>query len=92
MVWLLLKRQAQKKYLNTSLLVRVDHALVIVPIYEKGEKVFEFVGRSFELYPIYQNNGTATVIVDIGEGRMYRDLTNDDYVMADRGRCNLMDL
>ncbi len=42
--------------------------------------VVEFVGKSFELHPFYQNNGTALVIVDIGEGRMYRDAANDDYV------------
>ncbi len=42
--------------------------------------VVEFAGRSFELYPVYQNNGTALVIVDIGEGRMYRNVENDDYV------------
>ncbi len=42
--------------------------------------VVEFVGRGFELYPIYQNNGTATVIVDIGNGKMYRTAEPDDYL------------
>ncbi len=42
--------------------------------------VVEFAGRSFELYPLYQNNGTAMVVVDIGQGRMYRNVETDDYV------------
>ncbi len=80
----------KKNYEDTNALIAAvksgDYSMLPTPTANDDNysfvkwNVVEFAGRGFELYPFYQNNGTALVIVDIGEGRMYRNVENDDYV------------